>query len=135
MISLNYLERLKIKSKEIDEQQRRLDRLNDRLRILTEDLNTDSQLLGHDYFLAEETTAEICDQQKELNKMIDEFITFKHKVVNKIGSLKSKEEAEVLFKKYVQFKSWEDIANEMNLPVFRVTAIHARGLLNFTPFT
>lgn len=133
MISLNYLERLKLKTKEIDKQQHKLDRLKNRLSILTEDLNDDPNSRGHDIFMVEETTSEICELSTELNEMIDDFVTFKHRLANEIGSLKNKQESEVLFKRYVQFKSWEDIAQEMNLTVCRVTTLHARGLLDFTP--
>ena len=131
MISLNYLERLKIKSKEIDKQQHRLDRLKDRLRILTDDLST--YPTPRDTFMIAETTEEICELSKELNEMIDEFIIFKHHTVKEIGSIKNKQESEVLFKRYVEFKSWEDIAAEMDLTVCQVTTLHARGLLDFTP--
>ena len=52
--------------------------------------------------------------EQEIDEMIDRFVDLKHKIIDEIQELSEVKHIDVLFKRYVQYKSLEQIAVEMN---------------------
>lgn len=79
----------------------------------------------------EKITDHICDLEKEINSEIDCFVDKKHEIINQIQGLGSASFIDLLFKRYVQFKKFEQIALEMNFTYHYVLELHGLALRNF----
>ena len=73
----------------------------------------------------------ICVLQDEINREIDQFVDKKHKIINQIQGLSKSKHIEVLFRRYVEYKSFETIAVEMMLSYQYVIEIHGYALQEF----
>lgn len=71
------------------------------------------------------------DLQLEINASIDNYVSFKHKVIHQIQSLSRTEYIDLLYKRYVEYKSFEVICTEMFLSYYRIIHIHGEGLSEF----
>lgn len=69
--------------------------------------------------------------EQEINDMVDNFVDLKHKIIDEIQGLSEVKHIDVLFKKYVQYKSLEQIAVEMNYSYDRIKHIHGYALQEF----
>lgn len=69
--------------------------------------------------------------EQEINEMINKFIDIKHKIINEIQGLSEVKHIDVLFKKYVQYKTLEQIAVEMNYSYPYVRELHGYALVDF----
>lgn len=73
----------------------------------------------------------ICELQDEINREIDQFVDKKHRIINQIQGLSKSKYIEVLFRRYVEYKSFETIAVEMMLSYQYVIEIHGYALQEF----
>lgn len=69
--------------------------------------------------------------EQEINEMIDRFVDLKHKIIDQIQGLPEIKYIDVLFKRYVQYKSLEQIAVEMNYTYPYIRELHGYALANF----
>lgn len=69
--------------------------------------------------------------EQEIDEMIDRFVDMKHKIIDEIQGLSEVKHIDVLFKKYVQYKSLEQIAVEMNYSYPYVRELHGYALADF----
>ena len=69
--------------------------------------------------------------EQEINEMIDKFVDMKHEIINQIQGLSDVKHIDVLFKKYVQYKSLEQIAVEMNYSYPYIRELHGYALADF----
>ena len=69
--------------------------------------------------------------EQEINDMVDRFVDLKHKIIDEIQGLSEVKHIDVLFKKYVQYKSLEQIAVEMNYTYQYVRELHGHALQDF----
>jgi len=77
------------------------------------------------------TIEKICELQDEINREIDQFVDKKHRIINQIQGLSKSKYIEVLFRRYVEYKSFETIAVEMMLSYQYVIEIHGYALQEF----
>lgn len=75
--------------------------------------------------------ADIIDIEKEINEAIDDFVIQKDIRINSIHNLKSVNHIKVLFKKYIEFKDFQDIAKEMNYSYQWIIELHNAALTEF----
>lgn len=73
----------------------------------------------------------ISDIEAEIVKQIDDFATQKHIVINQIQGLKNKTYVSLLYKRYVEFKSLEEIAVEMVYTYQYTRRMHGYALAEF----
>lgn len=76
-------------------------------------------------------TNHIVDLEAEIHREIDEFVNEKHKIINQIQRLRDSDEINVLHKRYVEFLTFEKIADDMHYSIRNIHYIHGRGLKNF----
>lgn len=76
-------------------------------------------------------TERIIDLEKEINAEIDNFVRQKNKIINQIQKSENACYADLLFKRYVEYKSLERISIEMNYSYDRIRHMHADALENF----
>lgn len=75
--------------------------------------------------------AKYVDMENKINRDIDGYIDLKDKIINEIHSLKNKLYMDILFKRYVEFKSLEKIAVELGYSYIHIRRMHGYALLEF----
>jgi len=73
----------------------------------------------------------IIDMENEINDEIDSFIDMKHCIINQIQLLENCIFVKLLCKRYVEYKSFEQIAVEMGYTYDYIRKIHIKALRNF----
>lgn len=76
-------------------------------------------------------TDRVCDLETEINSEIDEFVNLKHTIINRIHELSDSRHVELLYKRYVEYKSYEQIALEMAYSLAYVKELHKKALADF----
>ena len=64
------------------------------------------------------------DYEKEIDRRIDELYQIKLEILSAIGTVNDSTLRKLLVKRYLQFKTWEQIAVEMNYRYMHVTRLH-----------
>lgn len=78
--------------------------------------------------------SKIVDLENELNKRIDEFVDLKAEVTAKIDAVPDTDCRLLLMLRYLNFKTWEEIAEEMNYSYQWVHKIHNKALKSLQKF-
>lgn len=73
----------------------------------------------------------LMDMQNEINIEIDRWHDIRHKKISQIQQLSKVEYTEVLFKKYVEYKSLEQISCEMGFVYNYTCNLHGQALKEF----
>ena len=73
----------------------------------------------------------LLDLELELTRKIEEFQLMKNERIERIQSLSKPEYMEVLFKRYVEYKSFERVAYEMNYTLSYVFKLHGNAVKAF----
>jgi hypothetical protein len=68
--------------------------------------------------------------EEEINQQIDLLINKKREVMELIDSLDNADEISLLYKRYFNYKKWEEIAVDMNYTYRGILKIHGRALQN-----
>lgn len=68
---------------------------------------------------------------EEINSEIDKFVDLKHLIIKQIQSMEEHNYIELLYKRYVEFKDFSTIADEMNFVVQYVIELHGKALKAF----
>lgn len=71
------------------------------------------------------------DLEKEISREIDEFLNKKHTIINQIQAMETDSHAELLYKRYVQYKSLEVISVEMSYTFDWIRHLHGMALQAF----
>ena len=76
----------------------------------------------------EDTVVKIVDLQEEINKDIDSLVDLKRDIVRTIKSVQNPEYQIILELRYLCFKTWEEIAVQMNCSIDNVFKIRKNAL-------
>ena len=71
------------------------------------------------------------EYQNELETSIKELVSYKQEAMNLIDKIDNADCVDVLYKRYLQFKKWEQIAIDMNYAYRTVLRIHGQALKEF----
>lgn len=74
----------------------------------------------------------LADMQRDINDEIDQWHDMRHKRIGQIQQLSKVEYVNILFKLYVQYKSLETVASEMNFTYNYTCNMHGEALKEFT---
>jgi len=75
-----------------------------------------------------DTVVKIIGLQAEINKDIDELVDLKQEIMKLIKSVSNAEYQTLLELRYLCFKTWEQIADDMSYEVRNVYALHKKAL-------
>lgn len=78
----------------------------------------------------EDTVVKIVDLQEEINRDIDSLVVLKRDIVRRIKSVQNPEYQIILELRYLCFKTWEEIAVQMNCSIDNVFKIRKNALKN-----
>lgn len=76
----------------------------------------------------EDTIVKIIDLQNEINEIIDNMLDVKREILAVIDSLDDPDLVNLLYRRYVYFEKWEDIALKMNYNVRWIYRLHKKAL-------
>lgn len=76
----------------------------------------------------EDTVVKIVDLQQEINRDIDSLVDLKRDIVRTIKSVQNPEYQIILELRYLCFKTWEEIAVQMNCSIDNVFKIRKNAL-------
>lgn len=79
----------------------------------------------------ESTVEKLIALEEELDRLIDEYVTLKDKIIGEIQGLSNTVYVTLLHKRYVEYKSLEVIAVEMHYSYERVRHLHGYALRAF----
>lgn len=75
-----------------------------------------------------EAVTKIVDLEREIDRDIDRYIAAKQEVSGILDKLTDPDQLQVLHMRYAQYKTWEQIACDMNMTYRNVCYIHGKGL-------
>lgn len=75
--------------------------------------------------------SKIVDLETEINKSIDELIDLKQEIMALIDSMPNDDYKLLLTLRYLNYKTWEEIAVEMNYTYRWIHVLHGRALAEF----
>lgn len=77
------------------------------------------------------SVAKIVDLENEINNAIDVYVNKKERIVSQIDSIKDIMEYQVLFSRYIEYKTFEQIAEDNEYSVRQILRIHGNALVEF----
>ena len=79
----------------------------------------------------EQAAVQSLDLAKEIAGLIGEYNRLRHTIIGQIQQLDKLEHMQVLYKRYVEEKRWEQIADEMGYSCDHIRHLHGFALLDF----
>lgn len=79
----------------------------------------------------EQASIKALDLEGEIAGLIEQYNELRHTIIGQIQQLKKPEHMQILFKRYVEEKRWEQIADEMGYSCDHIRHLHGFALLDF----
>lgn len=98
---------------------------------MTANLTTDKVQESKSHDKIEKLIVKIIDLEREITDDIDKLIDLKREIMNKIDSIQNDDYKLLLTLRYLNFKTWEQIAVEMEFTFQWVHELHRRALIVF----
>lgn len=127
-----YLKRIRLYDSHINNKMEELERLKAMVTKITQTLREDAGGGSRSQDKIGDAVSRIVDLQAELNAEIDRYIDSKAEICKALNKIQKQRYFDVLYKRYVLFKTWQQIADEMGYTDLRsVYRLHGRALLAF----
>ena len=75
--------------------------------------------------------AKICEIEKKIDILIDEYIDKKQIIISQIDEMENETFYEILFSRYIEKKTFEKIADEMGYSWRQIHRVHSNALQDF----
>lgn len=75
--------------------------------------------------------AKIDDMERNLDSMIDKYVDKKNEIISQIDSMQDEIHYEILFGRYIEKKTFEKIAADINYSFRNTTRLHGKALQEF----
>lgn len=133
MIAKEYLQQIRIIDIKIKQRQREYEDLcKKRFCIGSFDYSSDRIQKSSDGQGYTKIINKIVDLKIEINKEIDRFYDLKHKIIGEIQQLEKPEQIEILYRRYVLYQNFAQIAVDMGYNYNWCCHIHGEALKSFT---
>lgn len=126
-----YLNRIRLMDKKIDAMQDQLEWLKTTILRITPTLKEDVVSGGGSQDKLGDTMAKICDLKEEINREIDILVDERSHTIRLMNQMKTPEYFEILYKRYMEYKTYEEIAAEMHYGREWACRLHGRALQEF----
>ena len=126
-----YLEKIKWYDVLIDSKLEELATLNSIVKRITPVMNTTGGGASGNQDKLGDTIAKIIDLQEEINRDVDNFVDRKREASRLLKKLENPLHYQILHKRYVLYKTFEQIAADTNYSYRNVTHAHGRALQAF----
>ena len=125
-----YLRQLKTASIKIEQKEDELERLKAAAESISAN-NESERVQTTPRDRISEDVACIADLKEEINRDIGELLILRNKIINEIQSLDNPVYIDILYKRYVEYKTLEEIAVEMRYSYRQVLRLHGLALQDF----
>lgn len=75
-----------------------------------------------------DAVSKIVDMEEEVNRAVDNYVDKKKEVNAVLDKIKDPDQVSVLYKRYFQYMTWEQIACDMHMTFRNVCYIHGKAL-------
>lgn len=123
-----YLQQIRLYDSRITTKLEELQHLKGMVLRITPTLKDDVVSSGGAQDKLGDAVAKIVDLEAEINRDIDRYVNAKQEISATLDKLTNPDQLKVLHMRYVQYKTWEQIAYEMNMTYRNVCYIHGKGL-------
>lgn len=124
-----YLQQIRLYDSHINTKIEELHHLKTMATKITPTLKQDVVSGGSSQDKLSDAVAKIVDLEAEIDREIDRYVNAMRNISAMIDALSDPDQLQVLHKRYVQFKTWEQIACDMNMTYRNVCYIHGKALL------
>ena len=69
--------------------------------------------------------------EEKLNEMVDEYVDKKEMIISQIDNMEDETYYDILFSRYIEKKTFEKIASDMNYSFRNTTRLHGKALKEF----
>lgn len=129
---IKYLKRYVLLDREIDRKLKEVDCWRVKLSRLTPVYSSQPKGGGTIHSSTESIIAKIVDLEAEMNRKIDQLVDLKKSIENIIASVEDDRERMLLKYRYLDGKTFEWIAGEMNYSWRQIHRLHSKALTNVT---
>lgn len=123
-----FLQQVKLYDSKINSLLEELDNLKAMTLKITTTLKQDVVSSGGNQDKIGDAVAKIIDLEAEINAAIDGFVNKKRAVNDVLDRLHDPDQYAVLYKRYILYKRWEQIACDMSMTYRNVLYVHGRAL-------
>lgn len=132
MTAKEYLWKIKKMDLEIEQKQTEYDTLKKgRAYIDSMDYSSERVQTSPDGSGFTKISNKLVDLQKEINEDIAQWHDMRHERIGQIQSLSKTEYVDILFRRYVQYQSFETISSDMHMSYYWVCHLHGEALKEF----
>lgn len=124
----SYLSQVKLLDIHINNKLEELQRLKDLSFKITSSLKPDVVGGSRNLDKIGDAVAKIVDMEIEINNAIDSYVDKKREITNTIEKITDADQLAVLYKRYIQYQTFEKIAYEMHMTYRNVCYIHGKAL-------
>lgn len=133
MTAKEYLQQIRIMDIKIKQRQQEYEELcKKRFCIGSFNYSSDRVQVSQDGSGYTKIINKIVDLQTEINKEIDQFYDLKHRIIGEIQRLEKPEQIEILYRRYVIYQNFTQIAADMGYNYNWCCHIHGEALKSFT---
>lgn len=130
MTAKEYLSQLKILDIKINQRLRQKEELKEIMYSIPA-VNTENERVSGGVKRNYNKVDKYTDMEREIDKIIDQFVDLKHKIVGEIQLLNNPLFMDILYKRYVEFKGLELISVEMCYNYNYIRRMHGIALKKF----
>lgn len=130
MTAKEYLSQLKILDIKINQRLRQKEELKEIMYSIPA-VNTENERVSGGVKRNYNKVDKYTDMEREIDKIIDQFVDLKHKIVGEIQLLNNPLFMDILYKRYVEFKGLELISVEMCYNYNYIRHMHGIALKKF----
>lgn len=131
MTAKQYLQQIERLDKNIQNKLSEIYQLKTLATNVTVAMNGDRVQTSGDQDRTGKIVASLVDVEREAQSMIDEYLVKKKKIINQMNNLSKTSYYQVLYSKYVEYKTFNKIAEEMDYSWRQIIRIHGDALAEF----
>ena len=124
-----YLQQIKLYDSHINTKLEERDRLLEMATRITPTLKDVVVSGGGNHDKLADAAVKLADLEAEIDIDIDRYVNAKQEISSVLDEISDPDQLQVLHKRYVQYKTFEQIACDMNMTYRNVCYIHGKGLL------
>lgn len=124
-----YLQQIKLYDSHINTKLEEHDRLLEMATRITPTLKDVVVSGGGNQDKLADAAVKLADLEAEIDADIDRYVNAKQEISGVLDGISDPDQLQVLHKRYVQYKTFEQIACDMNMTYRNVCYIHGKGLL------
>lgn len=123
-----YLQQIKLYDSHINTKMEERDRLLEMATRITPTLKDVVVSGGGNHDKLADAAVKLADLEAEIDVDIDRYVNAKQEISSVLDGISDPDQLQVLHKRYVQYKTFEQIACDMNMTYRNVCYIHGKGL-------